>query len=359
MESQEILSIRLKSHLLTGSNPTGAAATVRHMAAMQAQDFRMAKWAIGIRSPQTSEQEIQQAIDSGDIIRIHLLRPTWHFAAPEDVRWMLDLSGARIRSAMASNDKKLGLAPEDFRRSNQMLEKLLRDGQSLTRDELIPHWEAAGIGTMVNRPAHLLMHAETEQIICSGPFRKTAVTYALLDERIPASPILSREEALGTLALRYFTGHGPATLPDFCWWSGLSLNDCRKAISLVENRLLSEHSPWGTLWFAESSVLIADDSFKNHLLPAYDEFIIGYRQRETVIGLSQQKKAISSNGVFRPVLLRNGQAVGLWRTAVVKGKTTVERSPFENVQSREESLFEEATERYLRFAGKNPGKKPE
>lgn len=209
------------------------------MGPMQAQDYQMAKWAIGIRLPGSTKETIEKAIRNGEIIRTHLLRPTWHFVAADDLRWMLDLTSPRIKVTMRSRHKSLGLTDEIIAKSNRVIEKALTENP-LTRNELVAELEASGFENKDNLASHLLLCAELEGIICSGPSKDDAYTYALLEERVPKSKSLSREEALYNLACIYFRSHGPATLEDFCWWSGLTKTGAREALESAKMVLVSE-----------------------------------------------------------------------------------------------------------------------
>lgn len=219
MHFSDIAAIRLQAQQISGTRLKGAAETVSWMGALQAQDFNMSKWAIGARLPGITERGVEVALENGSILRTHLLRPTWHLVSAGDIRWMLALTGPRIKAGMASRNRQLGLTPEIFSHSNKTIEKALAKDGHQTREELVAQLHKAGIATDNNRASHLLMHAELEGLICSGKAKGKAQTYALLDERVAETKTLHQEEALASLAQTYFTSRGPATIYDFSWWS--------------------------------------------------------------------------------------------------------------------------------------------
>ena len=225
---------RFASQQLIAPTLRSAVEVVRALGAVQAQDYPNAKWAIGQRTTGLIDADIEQAFGRGQILRTHVLRPTWHFVLPEDARWLLELTGPRVQASMASYDRKLGLDAQTFRKSHAILERALRDGHQLTRTELRETLQRAGVKVPSGHHAgNLLMRAELDRVVISGARRGKQFTYALFDERVPAAPSRDRDEALGELASRYFATRSPATVHDFSWWSGLSMGDARRAIEIV------------------------------------------------------------------------------------------------------------------------------
>src|SRR6266702_3694762 len=220
---------RLHNQLITQQTFEKAGDVVKWLGAVQAQDYAAAKWALGLRM-QNSTDEI--------ILRTHVMRPTWHFVLPADIRWMLALTAPRVLATIAYYDRTLGLDDTVFTHTNTVLAKALQGGKQLTRDELASVLQQAGIATdNLQRTGHVLMHAELDGIICSGARRGKQFTYALLDERTPQARTLDRGEALAEFARRYFTSRGPATLQDFVWWSGLTVADARTGLEMVTSQL--------------------------------------------------------------------------------------------------------------------------
>ena len=224
----ELLTARLRNQQLIASTRRKPAQVVSWLCAMQAQDYPAAKWAIGLaRARHARTRDVEQAFNDGLILRTHVLRPTWHFVAPEDIRWLLALSAPRIHATNAYYYRQAGLDAKTFAKSCAMIHRALEGGKTLTRAELAMHLKRAKVPADGLKLAYLMMHAELEGVICSGPRRGKQFTYALLDERAPATKPKTRDEALAELAKRYFASHGPATVRDFAWWSGLTTKDAQ------------------------------------------------------------------------------------------------------------------------------------
>lgn len=352
MNLQNIANLRMINQQIAGSKFLSAKELVSWMGAMQAQDFAMAKWAIGLRLPGSTEKDIETAIDNGEIIRTHLLRPTWHLVSSDDIYWMLRLTAPHIKSSMKSRDKQLGLDEKVYSKSNAILIDALQNNNHLTREELVVRLNEANIETSDNRAAHIMMQAELEGIICSGITKKKKQTYALLSERVKEEKVLSREEALNKLANTYFKSHGPATLKDFSWWSGLPAADSRKALELAKSGFISETIEGETYWFTitETDALKMEKSV--YILPAFDEFIISYKDRTSTLHLDHHSKAVSSNGIFRPVIVVNGQVEGIWKRSPVKNKFLLETGFFNPEARISQKLVEEAVSSFGNFLNK-------
>jgi hypothetical protein len=290
------------------------------MGAMQAQDFNMAKWAVGIRLPECTDRQVEEAFNSGDILRTHVLRPTWHFVAPENIRWMLPLSAGRIKSSAKSRDRELEITEALYGKTNRIIQKALEGNKHLTREALGKELERAKITVNAARLVHFMMRAETDGIICSGALQGKTQTYALLDDRVPQTQPIHREEALAKLAHMYFTSHSPATLPDFVWWSGLSQAEAQKGLEAVKSNFVAETVDGQTCWIANPSGFRPKAGESVHLLPAFDEYIISYKDRKAAVTPENHGKAISSNGIFHPVIIVNGQVTGRWKKSTAKAK---------------------------------------
>jgi len=324
---------------------------VQWMGAMQAQDFNMAKWAVGVRIPGVTEVQINAAIDSGDILRTHVLRPTWHFVSPKDIGWMLDLSAEHIKTAMRSRDKQLGLTDAVYRKSNAVIEKALIGNNHLTRTELSEILNSAGIALDNNRASHLFVRAEIEKIICSGKNKGKQPTYALLSERVEKPLQLNRDEALAELARRYFISHGPATQQDFIWWSGLSVKEVRQAMESVKDEFICENIQDQIYWFSKVRDVNKVDENKIYLLPAFDEFIISYKDRTASLPYKDHVKAVSNNGVFRPVIVQNGSVIGIWKRILKKDKVLLETEFFMRDYKDLQKKAEKSFKSYIEFLG--------
>jgi hypothetical protein len=324
---------------------------VSYMGAIQAQDHSMSKWAVGVRIPGIDEKAVEAAISKGDIIRTHVLRPTWHLAAAADIRWMLKLSAGRIKASARSRLKELELSDAVLKKCNKILEKKLAEAHH-TREELTKLFAKEKIDTSANRLSHIMMNAELEGLVCSGEIKGNKQTYALLDERVPAGKEFTKEEAYAELAKRYFTSHGPATVHDFSWWSGLSLTEARQGLEMVRHELVSIEEDAVVWWMKEP--LIKKKSSQDHawLLPAYDEFIISYKNKTASLAIDHHAKAITENGLFRPVIVVNGVVTGIWKREIKKDKVLIEMTFFTKPSKEEKKEILKAAKYFADFAGK-------
>jgi hypothetical protein len=291
-------------------------------------------------------------MDKGDVIRTHVVRPTWHLGAAGDVRWMIQLTAPHIQKMVKGRHADLELTKTVLSKSRKLLERTLRDGNYSTREELIVEFNKAGIATNENRASHIFAAAELDGLICSGPAKGGKQTFGLLDERILQTKLLVRDEALASLARRYFSSHGPATLDDFTWWSGLSAGDAKRALDMAKSDLESAAVNLKAYWFIEANFKAKDRTF---LLPAYDEFIISYKDRSATITIENHKRAVSSNGIFRPVIVVNGQTIGIWKRSIKKDKAIVETEYFIKPGPAMQKLIEAASVRYGKFLEKKVG----
>jgi len=344
-----IPAIRLVNHQLTTTDYTTPRQIVAHFGMMQAQDFNSAKWAIGARLNGCSEKIIQEEFDKGEILRTHVLRPTWHFVTPENIRWMLQLSTKQIMQSMKSRDRDLGLTDEIYSKCYRIIEKAFEKDISPTRDDLAKILNDAGMKFESSHVYHIVTGAEANGILCSGAFREKTQTYALLEKRVPAIKPLTKEESLSKLARIYFTGHGPATLQDFVWWSGLSVGEARMGLESVQTELISETVDGQRYWMPDTDCpTLAERKSEVYLLPAFDEYIVGYKDRTAVITCENHRKAISSNGVFRPVIIKDGQVIGLWKKAS-SGKKPITITPFQPIDNYTQQQIDNAADKFGAF----------
>jgi hypothetical protein len=352
MRPPDIARLRLVSQQIAGSKLKTVQEIVGCLGAMQAQDYAMVKWAIGVRLPGSANSAIEAAINKGKIIRTHLLRPTWHFASADDIRWMLELTGPLIRSSMIGRHREMGLTSSVLGKSYAIMEKAMSGGVHLTREELIAELGKAKIATAGGLASHLFLSAESEEIICSGVLKDGKQTYALLDEWVPKTKSLPKEEALAKLAARYFDGHGPATVPDFIWWSGLPVRSARKALESVKRDFISETIDDQTYWFSGSLSAVKPAQKSVFLLPAFDEFLISYKNRRASLPHENHHKAVSNNGVFRPIIVVDGRVTGIWKRTIVKDKSTLQKTFFERPDKPTAALIDKAAAQYSRFVEK-------
>ena len=351
MDNFQISALRLINQQIISSKCNSAKSVVALMGAMQAQDSNMVKWAIGQRWPGSVVQQIDTAIDKGEILRTHLLRPTWHYVSPDDICWLLKLTAPRIKRAMKSRDKELGLTEQIYSKCNAIIEKELSHQGHLTRDELVQLLTASKIKTDENRASHIFMSAELEGIICSGKQKNKKQSFALLSERAPNPEILNHHEALARLAQRYFMSHGPATLQDFTWWSGLSVVEAKQALNSVQSSFVSETINGLVYWFAPTINSLPTDN-NVCVLSAFDEFLISYKDRTASLPKELNSKAVSNNGIFRPVLIVDGQVVGIWNRTIKGERVLIETKFLQPVHNYIKFEIEKAFAGYAAFIDK-------
>jgi hypothetical protein len=320
------------------------------LCAVQAQDYAGAKWAVGSRMRAATDADVERAFNAGAILRTHVLRPTWHFVLPADIRWLLALTAPRVKAGLASRHRQLGLDPKTLKRSNAAVERALRDGAQLTRDELREVLTRAGIEADGVRMAHIMGRAELDGIVCSGARRGKQFTYALLDAQAPVGPALKRDEALAALARRYFESRGPATVYDFAKWAGLTLADARTGLDEVKLELSHDAFEGQTYWFPTSS-RPGRSSATAHLLSIYDEYISGYKDRSAIVAPGHARKLWPMGNAVTHVIVLDGQIVGTWRRRLEAKTVTVEPRFFERPTNAAKRAVTAAARRYGEFLG--------
>ena len=323
---------------------------VSRLCAVQAQDYAGAKWALGLRLQGATDDDVDRAFAEGQILRTHVMRPTWHFVAPADIRWLLALTAPRVHAANAFMYRKLELDAATFKRSDALLARALRSGRQLTRDELRDVLRKAGIAADDGvRLAYLMMHAELEAVVCSGARRGKQFTYALLDERAPQARTLRREEALAELAGRYFTSRGPATVQDFAKWSGLTLAEARAGLEAVKARLRQEVVDGHTYWLPASKPASKAATPSACLLSVYDEYVSGYKDRRALGGAEVGARLMAMGNALTYIIVVGGQIVGTWKRTLGKDAVTVETDLFARLKKAETGALAVAARRYGDF----------
>jgi hypothetical protein len=344
----DIATQRLSNQFIARKGPRQPADVVAWFGGVQAQEYLPAKWALALRMPLISEAEIEDAFNQGEILRIHVLRPTWHFVAPADIRWMLELTAPSVHRRMSSYNRQLGLDPATMNRAAAVMERALGDGGNLLRAELGLELKRAGISTTSFRLAHLALYAELEGVMCSGPRRGNQFTYALLANRAPQAQRLSRDQSLAELTRRYFRSHGPATVRDFVWWSGLTTADAARGLGMIRARKLIVDGR--TYWTLGRKARGGIRSGAVHLLPIYDEYLVAYRDREAVPHAATLVKSPSGGySMFRNALVIGGQIAGTWKSLRNRNEITLEVVPLRRLTTAERQAIVSATTRYSRF----------
>jgi len=355
MTDREISRRRLTNQGLSRPRFAKPADAVGWLCAVQAQDFAGAKWAVGARMRAATDAAIERAFNAGSILRTHLLRPTWHFVLPADIRWMLALTAPRLKAGLASRHRQLGLDAGTLKRSNAALERALRDGAQLTRDELREVLGRAGIAAEGVRMAHIMGRAELDGIVCSGPRRGKQFTYALLDAQAPSGPQLTHDEALARLASRYFASRGPATLHDFANWAGLTLADARTGLRAVKGALRRDVVDDRTYWSsaalpAERAATPAERaSARALLLSIYDEYVSGYKDRSAIVAPGDSGKLWPRGNAVTCIIVLDGRIVGTWRRRLDAKAVSVELRFFAPPAGAAKRAVAAAARRYAAF----------
>lgn len=351
MRHQDIACQRLHNQLITQRIFARPSDVVGSLLAVQAQDYAAAKWALGLRSQDTTEDAIEQALTAGTILRTHVMRPTWHFVLPADIRWLLALTAPRVNAAAAYWYRKLELDDALFTRSNAVIARALQGGKQLTRSELMVALQQAGIA--INDPlrsTHLMMRAELDAIVCSGARRGKQFTYALLDERAPQADVYDRDEALAQFASRYFASHGPATVQDFAWWSGLTVVDARTALDMIKSQLIYEVVNGQVYWFAHATPPIHNLEQTTYLLPNFDEYTVGYADRSAIFAESHTAKLDSRNNIiFNNTIVIDGRVIGTWKRTLKKASVALTPTFWAAPTTAETQAFLAAASRYSAF----------
>lgn len=306
--------LRILNQQLTKPQFNSAHDVVQWMGGMQAQNIKQAKWAIGMRMKSPSLNAVEKSLAKGEILRTHVLRTTWHFVTAEDIRWMLQLNLQKQIAIYNSYAKMLNadISEAQYSKSNALLQKILV-GNNLTTEEIAAHYSQNGFPDNEQCVKRLINRAELEGVICSGISKGSKQTYALLDERVPITKKLTKEESLVCLAERYFCSHAPATLADFTWWSGLTISEAKQAVCLIDSNLIEEKYQDKTFYIHNKCRTGGSITKNVCLLPSFDEYLIAYNDRTQVLEKEFYNKAFTRNGIFFPIVALGGKIVGNWK----------------------------------------------
>jgi len=349
----DIIRQRLYNQRLTPDKFTRPEQVVGWFGAMQAQSYHASRWAVGLRCDNGADAAVQQAINDKRIVRTWLLRGTLHLAAADDVRWLLTLLAPRLLAGSVRRHQQLDLDETTFARSHEVLQQALSGGQQLTRAEVMAALEQAGISTAGQRGYHMLWHAGLHQLTCFGPPQGKQETFVLLDDWVPQGRILARETAVAELAQRYFRSHGPASLADFIWWSGLKTAVARAALEAIHPGLHEETVAEQTYyWLPPETEIPREPPPAVYLLPAFDEYFLGYQLRQAMLDSDYNPRVVSSNGIFRPMVVIDGQIVGIWKQAVKQDTVVITPDLFRTLGAAELEALRQAAGQYGVFLGK-------
>jgi hypothetical protein len=350
MVSSMIAAQRLYNQHLAARKHQTPTEVVRSLGAVQAQEYALAKWALGLRTEDTTDDVIEDAFNEGQILRTHLMRPTWHFVTPDDIGWLLQLTAPRVHRVNGTMYRKLELDPRLLQRSTELIAAALEGSKHLTRAELDVVLTHHGIdATNGMRLGYILHYAELEGTVCSGARRGKQHTYALIAERAPNARKLSHEEALAELTLRFFTSHGPATVKDFSWWSGLTITDVKRALALLSSQVIQRVVEGETYWYATSQPFVTEPLDTGYLLPVYDEYTIAYKQHSAILNPAYLDKV--TDRFFTSAFVYKGDIIGMWRRTFSKQSVVIELMRLRPFTSAEQEAFVAAAQRFGEFLG--------
>jgi hypothetical protein len=342
---------RVASHHIGGATFHEPDEVVRWLGAVQAQDYLGALWAVGLRMRSATEASVEQALADRRIVRTWPARGTLHFVAAADVRWMLDLLAPRVIMRSAGRYRQLGLDEATFARSKEVLTGALAGGKQLPREALFRVLDVAGISPAGQRGIHILSRLAQEGVLCFGTRQGKQQTFTLLEEWITPAEPTPRDEALAELTRRYFTSRGPATVQDFVWWSGLTTVEARTGLELARPHLVQEKIGGRTYWLPSASSVPGAAPPTACLLPAFDEYLVGYRDRDAVLAPEFVRRTNAGGGMLSPTILIDGQVAGTWKRTLKKGTVVVAPSWFAGPTADQVDAVENAAAAYSAFLG--------
>ena len=307
-------NIRLLSQQLAAPQFSKPEDVVAHFGAMQAQEYRMMRWAVEMRTKRPSEKAFTKAFNEGKIVRLHLLRGTWQLVSADDYWWMLELCAPKARQVingwMSSN--RIAVTEEERTLVRSIIVETARMKGSATKEDFEETLASRGMAMDDHLLSYHIRFAELDGVICSGDLLPMKATYALSENKIPRTEAIERDWALARLATKYFQSHSPATLEDFVWWSGLNVADCRRAIDLIGNHLCSDSYKGRTFFLHDSCRTRCVRTREYLLIPPYDEYLIGYKSRDVVLDPDFKHFAHNNSGIFQPVVACDGRICGNW-----------------------------------------------
>lgn len=343
-----ISSLRMKTQQLSGTAISSGSEMVSWFGAIQGQEYAFSKWSLGLRIPALKDTDVETELNNGTILRTHSMRATWHFVNAADIRWILQLTAPRIDSVNVSMYRRLELDKFVFNKSNEILETIL-DKQQLTRQEISDALNRNKIAASGMRLIYILMKAEIDGIICSGARSGKHFTYALLSDRAPNARARDKDEALAMLTRKYFRSRGPATIYDYATWSGLTISSCRRGTDLIRNEL--ELIQLNAREYYHIDTGESNESAERpYLLPPYDEFVMGYKDRSAMFSLLDENK--NRNGIFfNNMILYKGQVIGTWRRSAIKNRMELEIILFTKVSRNVRLKLKSEAKRFADFYG--------
>ncbi|MGO4300085.1 winged helix DNA-binding domain-containing protein [Leifsonia sp. RAF41] len=356
----DLLRLRRLAQAIDGPREPDPAAVARRLLAVQGQDFAAGCWALALRTTGATQSDVLADLDAGRIIRSWPMRGTLHFVPPEDLRWMLSVTMDRMVAGLGRRQQQLGLEAADFARAADVVTAALTGGRSLSRTEAMELWESAGIATTGQRGYHLIYFLAQTGLLCWGPVVRSgngnpAQALVLLDEWAPAPAALEPDEAVAQFLLRYLAGHGPATVRDFVWWTKGTVAGAKTALGVLGDTVTTLESD-GVEYLVTreladrgaASPATRSEKDAVHLLPGFDEYLLGYQDRSPILDDEHAELIVpGNNGIFQPIIVAGGRIVGTWR----RDGSNVVPLPFASLTDTRLTRLQRAAKAYSRYAG--------
>lgn len=358
--SRSVLArLRLAAQGLIGPGFSSVPAAVRTMTALQAQDLPASLWAVGLRVPGSRVADVRAALDCGEVVRSWPMRGTLHLVAPEDLKWVLEITSGRLIRGLAGRHRELGISAADIDAAADAAMQRVAGGSAVSRRDMFEAFELAGQPTAGQRGIHLLAMLCQLCLLVQGPLAGNQQLFVFFDDWISTSRRLSREEGTAEWLLRYLRSHGPATERDFAWWSGIPLTETRAALAEIRHLLADLEFEGRRYWLAPDTAALLEDVVPGRrsllLLPGFDEFILGYTDRSIPLHPHHADKIVpGGNGVFKKAIVAGGEVVGTWSAPRAGRSVAVVAEPFggtDGLRSAARKSFELRAAEYRRFLG--------
>ena len=360
LDPDDVVHLRLLKLGLARPADADPVSAVHRLVAVQSQDYGPATWSLGQRVPGLRAADADRAYDSGALVRTHVLRPTWHFVAPRDLRWLLALTRSRVHQLNAYYYRQVGLDAGTLAASRAAVERVLADGEPRTRQQVLAGLAADGLPLEGLAGTYALMHAELEGVVCSGPRIGRQHSYALLEARVPPAPpaeatlAADPDAALAELVHRYVASHGPATVQDLRAWASLTVTDVRRGLEAAGDRLASADVGGRTFWFEPPADPFRAPSPTVHLLQAYDEFLVGHADSKDLILPPGDYDLWARRRRFNGVVVLDGRVAGDWRRRVTRHRVVVEVQALRPFEGAAGDALRAAADAHARFLGDAP-----
>ena len=339
------IAIRLLNQQLAAPQFSDPAQVVSHMGAIQAQEYRMMRWAVAMRTRKPSARAFKAAFDDGRIIRLHLMRGTWQLVSADDYWWMLDLCAPKaiavIRGWMSSN--RISIPEKEQMDIRDILAQTAADKGSVTKEDFVQALDERDIHMDAHRLSYHIRMAELTGTVCSGDLLPMKATYALTANKVKSMARIDRDEALMRFTRNYFQSRQPATLEDFVWWSGMNISDCRKGVALLGNTIHAVKWKGREFYLTDDCRTRGFRTGKCLLIPPYDEYLIGYKSRDIVLPTEHTHRAHNNSGIFQPIIAHDGIICGNWAPF----KDNCQTAFFDG--AHDESALQSAWQTYQRF----------